>query len=1213
MRPPRPEVFAGLIQSSFGSGHGNFEAVIKLANNELWHYWRNNTATGGQAWGPGLRICSNAAYAGSLIQSHYKGSPGVAGNFEVVVPLTLPGGQLQLTHFWRDNSTTANSVWQQGGAVTPLSDQVLGPGCIIQSSFGSEGNFEVVVPIEGPDGNPVLWHYWRDDPPNHQQPWQRALQVTQPGDVVTGPGCLIESSRNGNSIEVVVPVRGPNGLSMLRHITRVGATGVWTTNPTPITGSGDVVAGGAVIIESDFRDSSGQGNFEVLVGLRMPAGHIEIRHFWHDTTDSPTWTKGQRVMASGGDSPDSFAAAGVALIQSDYPDGASHHDFEALVVQCTQSIGNYLRFNDATPQPQWAFGGTKQIVDFNSVSDELNQGDLGRIPEEPHVNHYKNVGKICQLIGEYDLEGWTSRAVQPSNASTGPAVTVVVPADAGPNMPTALIAAWPNAADGRLQLSGSTDEFNPQADASTNYVPAPPTSDFTDAAPALAARAGTVFMAWKGLNNPQLNVAVLQYTPRGWAGAAIGTRLGITAPITPATDAGPALTEHAGQLVLAWKGVGNGFLNMAFWQAGTPAFTNVVTFNDEVTIAAPALVSHDNRLLVAWAGSDRRVNIAELPAGSSTLTEKVTLPDTTEVGPTLASFQNRLFLAVAEDLTGRLRILASDDGGQTFAGRPRTPQTSALSSSLAVGLDRMFWAWTQAPDNQVNVGRYVPPPGVVPGTVRPPVTPFGSAFNQTETRATIQGTDLGNQFMHNGRMCFLFGDTTFTDPEAILNLDTIAYADLSDFNANTGLTLSFNSQPPVIAGMRDSQKVYSVPLDGIDVNGAMYLFYSLDSVQLSPGYQSFGHTDVVKATDNGFNFTHLYQFSNTHFLNVSIAQVRGADLGLADFGDTLAVWGTGIYHSSEVYLAALPLSAIDTGTPVRYFAGVNAGAPVWVDNNEDAAAPLFADPTIAELSVRFNPYLSAWMMTYTSRVVYGVCLRFASTPWGPWTTPVRLQHQWYTPVDPAVTNKPWSYTHTANNVVGLTRQDWMYDVSMAVPGDVANTGGIVYSPAVIEPLIQGTVKAGHATTIFYTMSTWSPYTSLLMRANLNVTDLPPLGWRSSNPGAALTPPQIVAALAALNITTSLNPADLLKWLGDPVNTEYPAIAQALLALLAGRRLQQPANIDVIVWYYEDATALAQPPPRQLADVNTYALPYALLEAVNDNNGSTWSSFQQLFG
>jgi len=68
----RPGVFASLIQSSFGSPHGDFEAVVRLPSGDLWHYWRDNN-NDSQAWGPAQLICSGAAYAGSLIQSHFPG------------------------------------------------------------------------------------------------------------------------------------------------------------------------------------------------------------------------------------------------------------------------------------------------------------------------------------------------------------------------------------------------------------------------------------------------------------------------------------------------------------------------------------------------------------------------------------------------------------------------------------------------------------------------------------------------------------------------------------------------------------------------------------------------------------------------------------------------------------------------------------------------------------------------------------------------------------------------------------------------------------------------------------------------------------------------------------------------------------------------------------------------------------------------------------
>ena len=124
----RPAVFASLIQSSFGDPHGNFEAVVKLANNELWHYWRDND-NDSQVWAAGARICTGAAYAGSLIQSHFTGSAdGVAGNFEVVVPLMLARGQVQLTHFWRDNTKPPFAV-AAGSGDHGGHGSVVRPGC----------------------------------------------------------------------------------------------------------------------------------------------------------------------------------------------------------------------------------------------------------------------------------------------------------------------------------------------------------------------------------------------------------------------------------------------------------------------------------------------------------------------------------------------------------------------------------------------------------------------------------------------------------------------------------------------------------------------------------------------------------------------------------------------------------------------------------------------------------------------------------------------------------------------------------------------------------------------------------------------------------------------------------------------------------------------------------------------------------------------------
>ena len=1193
----RPQVFASLIQGSYGDGkHKNFEAVVRLASTgqpptasqpsqaELWHYDRNNPDSGPMPWAATVRICTNAAYAGSLIQSSSDDSTK-AGNFEVVVPLLLSNGQVQLTHFWRDNMD-GTEVWALGAPITSTGDRVVGPGCIIESSFGG-GNFEVVVPIEGADGNPYLQHFYREHPKDQTEPWKRGLPITPPGAVVTGPACIIQD-RDTKDVHVVVPSVGPNGNPQLRHISRQGAQGAWTLDPALVTGPDDVVAGGAVIIQSDYSDPGGGHNYEVLTGLRIPDGNIEIRHFYQKSSDRTTWLRGPRVMASGGDSVDHFAAAGVALIQSSYPDGGTHGDFETLIAQCQQSIGCYARFNGLTKingeaPIVWAGGWIRQLKELQGLPDE---------PCTVLGDPADKLAKICQLIGEYDLEGWSSVGVPASHSATGSAVAVQQWGEIDGTARFAAIVAWANGQNSPIQLASG-----PDADSFTTQS----TGDYSDATPALAAYNGQTYMAWKGAGNYALNAAVLNFhNDNGWTPPPIASRIAVNAQ----TDTGPALAAHGNGLALAWRGTDeNNTLNVAYWQPAQTAFSPAVPLG-EVALTQPALVSHNNQLFVAWAGSDKHVNVAIIPDGSHAVSAKITLNDTTVEGLSLASFKGALLLAVVENNTQNLRIMSSSDNGQHFDGKPRTPQTSSLAAGLGACQDLLCWAWTEAPgqqvNEQVNVARFVPPWNWNPAR------PIGTAFNRTESKANIQGTDLGNQFMDGERMCFLFGDTAFSNSTANFNLDTIAFANVADFDPKAGLPLTFSPQPPLIGGKTNSQKVYSVPLDGVVKDDAMYLFYSLDSISLQPKYTTFGHTDVVKSTDGGLNFTDLYQFSATHFLNVSVATVAGRDLGLPEFDATLAIWGTGVYHSSEPYLAAMPLSGIDTGKPVRFYTGIQDGKPTWVDGDEDAAVPLFQDPTIAELSVRYNTYLGAWMMTYTSLSVHAVCIRLSATPWGPWTAPLHIQD---------IFGDPPSYAHVDNRV-DPPRQDWMYDGSMQVPGGgqaaMATTGWVAYSPAIIEPLIQGKT-ADAVTTIYYTMSTWSPYTVVLLSAKLSDADLTPIGWLAAGTTQNLPPDQTMAALAALNIMTSMGVPYLLDYLGDPQYTEYPAMAQALLTLLAGRRLAQFIYIDVIVGYYEGAPYLNLPAPRTVGDVHVDALQTAVVDAYNENWGTSWAQLTQLFG
>lgn len=208
------QLFKSYLQSDFGSGHKNFEAVV-LEGRDLRHWWRDNSAPG-NPWKRGQRIIQGrAAFPGSIIQSDF--GDGHHGNFEVVVPLFGEGQAPELWHMWHDNSDV-NKPWSFGQRITEPGRRVAGPASIIQSNFrsGNHGNFEIAAWVKLPDGRSVLQHYWHDNS-DVNLPWREG-QIIVSG--AKGNGVMIQSSfgsPHGN-FEVVVPIVGPSGKTYLQHV-----------------------------------------------------------------------------------------------------------------------------------------------------------------------------------------------------------------------------------------------------------------------------------------------------------------------------------------------------------------------------------------------------------------------------------------------------------------------------------------------------------------------------------------------------------------------------------------------------------------------------------------------------------------------------------------------------------------------------------------------------------------------------------------------------------------------------------------------------------------------------------------------------------------------------------------------------------------------------------------------------------------------------------
>lgn len=121
----------------------------------------------------------------SLIQSTW----GKDGNFEVVVPYPTGG----LAHYWRDNDDLAQT-WH-GPTVFGVSAGFVNEVSLIESNFFGGGNFEVVARV-----GDMLFHFWRDLDNNWHESGPFASGVS-------GAPALIQSrfGKVGN-FEVVAPL-----------------------------------------------------------------------------------------------------------------------------------------------------------------------------------------------------------------------------------------------------------------------------------------------------------------------------------------------------------------------------------------------------------------------------------------------------------------------------------------------------------------------------------------------------------------------------------------------------------------------------------------------------------------------------------------------------------------------------------------------------------------------------------------------------------------------------------------------------------------------------------------------------------------------------------------------------------------------------------------------------------------------------------------------
>ncbi len=184
----------------------------------------------------------------------------------------------------------------------------------------------------------------------------------------------------------------------------------------------------------------------------------------------------------------------------------------------------------------------------------------------------------------------------------------------------------------------------------------------------------------------------------------------------------------------------------------------------------------------------------------------------------------------------------------------------------------------------------------------------------------------------------------------------------------------------------------------------------------------------------------------------------------------------------------------------RYFAGLDAkGEPVW-SSDEKAAAPLvpFGKPIgvsfqtwppsldthrcLGYYSVRLVETLGRWVMLYTCKEASGprgVYVRTSLAPWGPWTSPVLL---W----SPADGYCRYMFSALGANDPSCSPNPREEEKRRWNGSDAEREPGGEYAPFLLPSRYAKRLPDGR-TKLYFTLSTWNPYQTILLRGEVSVS------------------------------------------------------------------------------------------------------------------------------
>jgi hypothetical protein len=459
----------------------------------------------------------------------------------------------------------------------------------------------------------------------------------------------------------------------------------------------------------------------------------------------------------------------------------------------------------------------------------------------------------------------------------------------------------------------------------------------------------------------------------------------------------------------------------------------------------------------------------------------------------LTRFSRRRALGVAGT------ILASLTAGRADASEFGTSPTGAGAAMVSPGRPRVYDGSTKPsllylPGSSIKLEQII-------GEFDYAAPANGSRLtttSRTVSQCNVAGCDLGSSFEHQGKLLFLFGDTISNDPSMPWSTSSAPLARyrcgdcfgwsmttdpeaglLVNLYASNGGSPLFVQPPGVDMGCDD------VPNAGISLNGRIYLVCNTGSDTTNKSNPHENDSSILAGFDESSQtFTtgrRISAMPDGHFIITALHE----DPTASDFASpTVLMFGLGAYRATNVYLAAIPSARFESGAGTQYFTGLSQGQPGWSDKESDAV-PVVSDvvnpPTIGNVSVIYSSDLQLWLMTFDggrgSDAANGIYFCYSPAPWGPWSTPQLIFNA---ARDKGIGAFISNYDPRQPNVPGVPAGPTIGD------NNILHTRGGNYAPYMIERF---TRFADDTLTIYYTMSTWNPYTVVKMRSQFSLAHL----------------------------------------------------------------------------------------------------------------------------